>query len=243
MIVHGVCSQIYPNNPWYIPGRPFPIILKAFKNTQDGKCCETLPDVSSTLWIIVIGTVHLLYGFSYQLPFSCILAMFSFLATLFTLGNSNSYHFAVKLEIECHSYLNHYRFFCCYEKVGCCWFSSNNYSRLFEQLNVLYFDGVLQCLIETSLILTLMIRIWKEEIKMNQQAFVETQYEGCISIYWLIDSLLSFLDVSSKFCPIIIAMHIGNSNANQDMVCLLLKRWIFKLNMDITGSLKSTFFV
>lgn len=59
---------------------------------------------------------------------------------------------------------------------------------------------------------------------MNQQAFVETQYEGCISIYWLIDSLLSFLDVSSKFCPIIIAMHIGNSNANQDMVCLLLKR-------------------
>lgn len=59
---------------------------------------------------------------------------------------------------------------------------------------------------------------------MNQQAFVETQYEGCISIYWLIDSL-SFLDVSSKFCLIIIAMHIGNSNANQDiMVCLLLKR-------------------
>ena len=36
---------------------------------------------------------------------------------------------------------------------------------------------------------------------MNQQAFVETQYEGRISIYWLIDSL-SFLDVSSKFCPI-----------------------------------------
>ena len=136
-----------------------------------------------------------------SVAFSCILAMFSFLATLFTLGNSNSYHFAVKLEIECHSYLHHYRFFCCYEKVGCCWFSSNNYSRLFEQLNVLYFDGALQCLIETSLILTLMIRIWKEKIKMNQQAFVETQYEGCISIYWLIDSL-SFLDVSSKFCPI-----------------------------------------
>lgn len=185
---------------------------------------------SSAIWVLI------------SVAFSCIWAMFSFLATLFTLGNSNSYHFAVKLEIECHSYLHHYRFFCCYEKVGCCWFSSNNYSRLFEQLNVLYFDGALQCLIETSLILTLMIRIWKEEIKMNQQAFVETQYEGCISIYWLIDSL-SFLDVSSKFCPIN-AMHIGNSNANQDiMVCLLLKRWIFKLNMDITGSLKSTFFV